>query len=136
MGGACDPDDGFSAADPDEVALVHLAGEIVQLLAAAPEGDAVHAPLALPLALSACMARHCVDPEGLIDAMLPLRRALIVVAALDAASEPVPLTAGDPHDAAVHLARYLHGLLIRAAAACQLQREALASAAAEQLRIA
>ena len=122
-------------ADDDDL-LASLAGDIAELLAAAPDTDATQAPLALPLGLSACMVRHCVDPEGLIEAMLPLRRALIAVSALDAASEPVPLTAGEPEDAALHLAAYLHGLLARASAASDVQRHALASAAAEQLRTA
>lgn len=122
--------------DGEDDLLVRLAGDIAQLLAAAPDTDAIQAPLALPLGLSACMVRHCVDPEGLIEAMLPLRRALIAVSALDAASEPVPLPAGEPEDAALHLAAYLHGLLARASAASDLQRHALASAAAQQLRSA
>jgi hypothetical protein len=120
----------------DNADLWRLAEEIALLLAAAPDTDPTRAPLALPFALSACMARHCVDPEGLIDAMLPLRRALIAVSRLDAASEPVPLTVGEPKDAALHLAAYLHGLMARAAAASDLHRAVLASAAAQQLRSA
>ena len=123
-------------ADEEDDLLASLAGDIAQLLAAAPDTDATQAPLALPLGLSACMVRHCVDPEGLIEAMLPLRRALIAVSALDAASEPVPLATGAPEDAAVHLAAYLHGLLARASAASEIHRHALASAAVEQLRSA
>ena len=122
--------------DEEAVALRHLAAEIALLLAAAPDGDVTHESLVLPLALSACMARYCVDPEALVDAMLPLRRALIAVSALDASIEPVPLTVGDPKDAALRLASYLHGLLSRASAASDLRREALASAAAHQLRSA
>lgn len=120
----------------DDELLARLAGEIALLLAAAPDSDAIRAPLALPLALSACMARHCVDPEGLIEAMLPLRRALLAVSALDPDDEPVPLAAGEPSDAALHLAAYLHGLLARASAASDLRRDALASAAAARLRSA
>jgi hypothetical protein len=116
--------------------LLRLAGEIVLLLAAAPDSDPTRTAVALPFGLSACMARHCVDTEGLIDAMLPLRRALLAASRLDAASEPVPLTAGDPEDAALGLASYLHGLLSRASAASDLHRDALASAVAAQLRSA
>lgn len=135
-GGACPGTaPGVEASDAGEDAL-RLAVEIVQLLAAAPDGDSTHAPLALPLALSACMARHGLDPEDLIDAMLPLRRALITVSALDAAREPVPLTAGEPKEAALSLAGYLHGLLARASVASDVHREALASAAADQLHSA
>lgn len=119
-----------------EEAFLRLAGEVALLLAAAPDGDPVHAPLAIPLALSACMARHCVDAEGLIDAMLPLRRALIAVSDLDAASEPLPLAAGEPKDAALSLAAYLHGLMARAEAASARHRGELATAAARQLRSA
>lgn len=141
LGGGCPSRDAAALepaalADEDDDLLARLAGDIAELLAAAPDTDATQAPLALPLGLSACMVRHCVDPEGLIEAMLPLRRALIAVSALDAASEPVPLTAGEPEDAALHLAAYLHGLLARASAASEIQRHALASAAAEQLRTA
>lgn len=125
-----------SLPDADEEAFLRLAAEVALLLAAAPEGDTVHAPLAIPLALSACMARHCVDAEGLIDAMLPLRRALIAVSDLDAASEPVPLATGEPTDAALSLASYLHGLLARAEAASARHRGELASAAADRLRSA
>lgn len=136
QGGATHPTGGAGLEDDDEEAFFRLAGEIALMLAAAPEGDPARAPLALPLALSACMARHSVDPEGLIDAMLPLRRALIAVSALDATNEPVPLAAGEPREAALHLAAYLHGLLARASAASDLRREALATAAADQLRSA
>ena len=125
-----------ASVDEDAEAFFELAGDIAVLLAGAPEGDAALAPLALPLALSACMVNHGVDPEGLIDAMLPLRRALIDASALDASIEPVPLTVGEPADAALRLASYLHGLLVRAAAASDLHPDALASAAADLLRSA
>ena len=133
QGGGCPVVEVDEREDAD---LLRLAGEIILLLAAAPDGEPARTHVALPFGLSACMARHCLDPEGLIEAMLPLRRALIAASRLDAASEPVPLTAGEPKDAALALAAYLHGLLTRASAASDVHRGALASVVAKQLRSA
>jgi hypothetical protein len=110
-----------------------LCSEVASVLAGTLDNDLEVAPLALPLALSACMARHQVGPEGLIDAMLPLRGALLSVSDLDPSVEPVPLAVGEPRTEALRLAHYLYGLLTRAAASSALHRDALASAAAARL---
>jgi hypothetical protein len=87
----------------------------------------------LPLALSVCMERKDAGTEGLISAMQSLRRAMLAVSGLDPRSEPVPLVAGDPRTAALGLAEYLRGLLGRAARACAVAPDAVASAAAARL---
>jgi len=124
-------------ASPDpEAACRVVAGEVALVLSGTSPQDLASGSLVLALALSVCMERHGVGAEGLVGAMRLLRGAVLADSGLDAASEPVPLAAGDPRSAALALARYLHGLLERAARAIGCGPDAVASSAAARLRLA
>jgi hypothetical protein len=118
-----------------EAATRAVAGAVALVLSGTTRQDLVTGSLVLPLALSVCMERHGVGPDGLVGAMRLLRSAVLADAGLDAASEPVPLAAGDPRSAVVALARYLHGLLERAASVLGCGPDAVASSAAARLRL-
>ena len=94
------------------------------------------APLALPLALSVCMARHGAAADGLVGAMRLLRSALLSISTLDETDEPVPLAAGDQRSAALGFARYLTDLVHRASRATGVATEVIASSAAAHLAAA
>jgi hypothetical protein len=66
------------------------------------------------MSISAWMSWAGTDPTDSIDAMLLLRKALLVVAEIDLQSEPVPLLPADDKVALVNLARYLEDLICRA----------------------
>jgi hypothetical protein len=110
-----------------------VASEVANALAAASDDALVAAPLALPLALSVCMQRHGVDADRLVDTMRALRVAVLRVAGMDRASEPVPVAAGDPRSAALAMADYLVGLLRRAVRESGSSPDDVASAAAALL---
>lgn len=103
------------------------------MLAATPEEESVDASFVLPLALSACMARHKVDAATLLDVLRPLRRAILSLAGGQLNAKPVPLAAGDPRLAVLHLAAHLHELVGEVANAWDVEREAVASSAAALL---
>ncbi len=125
--------DATAEAEEDGVSEGLVAAEVAAALAGATDDVLSSAPLMLPLALSVCMERHDAGTEGLISAMLSLRRAVLAVSGLDSRSEPVPLVAGDPRTAALGLAEYTRGLLVRAARACAAAPDDVASAAAARL---
>jgi hypothetical protein len=116
---------------PDTERIV--AGAVALLLAETSTREASEASFVLPLALSVCMEDYGVDADELVVAMRLVRGAVLDVAGLDGSTEPVPLGAGDPRAAAVSLARYLYGLVIRAARATGALPGAVASSAAAQL---
>lgn len=118
-----------AAADAGRV----VAGEVAAVLAGATDEVLAGAPLALPLALSVCMERHGVGAEELLESMRLLRRAVLLVSGLDAATEPVPIASGEPRAAVLCLADYLHGLLTRAAGSTGHDRGVIASSAAAHL---
>ena len=120
-------------ADARETQGRHLSHEVASVLARAPEQTACGASLELPLALSACMARHRVDAGALLDVLRPLRRAILSLAGADSAGHPIPIAAGDPRQAAVQLAAYLHDLIGQVARAWDVEREAVTSSAAALL---
>jgi hypothetical protein len=66
------------------------------------------------MSISAWMSRAGTDPSDSIDAMLLLRKALLIAAEIDLHSEPVPLLPADDKVALVNLARYLEDLICRA----------------------
>ena len=125
--------DATAEAEEDGVSEGLVAEEVAAALAGATDDVLASAPLALPLALSVCMARHEAGTNGLIAAMQSLRRAVLAVSGLDPRSEPVPLVAGDPRTAALGLAEHLRGLLFRAARACAAAPDDVAKAAAARL---
>jgi hypothetical protein len=110
-----------------------VAAEVALVLGGVSDDVLATGPLTLPLALSVCMERHGTDPEGLMEAMRLVRTAVVCVAGLDPAAEPVPLGAGDPRRGALALADYLLSLLRRAGAATTRPLGALAAAAAAHL---
>lgn len=71
--------------------------------------------LTLPLGLSAWIVRAAIGLPDAYDALLRLRRALLVASGLDLRSEPVPLRVGDQRIALRSLGAYLFGLVGRAA---------------------
>ncbi len=119
--------------EEDGVSEGLVAAEVAAVLAEATDELLATSPLALPLALSVCMERHEAGTDGLIAAMLSLRRAVLTVSGLDPRSEPVPLVVGDPRTAALGLAEYLRGLVSRAAYACAAAPDDVAQAAAAHL---
>lgn len=119
--------------DPAETGR-RVAGEVALVVAGTAEDTLSGAPLALPLALSVCMARNELEADGLVAAMQLLRRAILAVSRLDQSCEPVPLGAGDARMAALFFAKYLHGLFDRAAEATGVARDTLALSAVAQLR--
>jgi hypothetical protein len=88
----------------------------------------------IPFGLTASMARHGAGAHDVVEAILALRRAVVSAAGLDPATEPVPLVVGDPAVAAVSLARYLQGLLDRAARAMRTDAAGVSSATLALLR--
>lgn len=110
-----------------------MAAAVAAVLAQATDDLVAGAPLALPLALSACMARHGTGSEDLIALLRSLRRAVLAVSGLDPRSEPVPLAAGEPRSAALGMAEHVRGLLARASSACAAAPDVVARAAAAQL---
>lgn len=108
-------------------ALAPLAVEVATLLAETTGELISQAPLSLPLALSACMARRNAGADDLVQAMRLVRRALLGISTLDPTGEPVPFLPAESRRAAIEYAAYLHGLFDRAAAAGGTDRDALAS---------
>lgn len=113
-----------------------VAGDVATLLGTVPPGDAGSDTLALPLALSVSMRRHGIDADELVLALRLLRAAVLAVAGLDPSVEPVPLGGGDPVAAALHLGRYVHSLLERAALVSGCHPAAVAEAVAAHLQAA
>jgi hypothetical protein len=84
-------------------------------LAALEVDDLREGNLSLVFSLSAWLRTSGAGIGEALSALLDLRSALLEVAALDRASEPIPLIAGEPRTALLSLATYLHGLIVRAA---------------------
>jgi hypothetical protein len=95
--------------------------------------DLSHGALTLTFGLSAWMRRCSVGAEEAWAGVLMLRAALLEVAGLDRASEPVPLRASDAKTALVSTTIYLDGLLTRAAKATRQDRQAVMAQAVELL---
>jgi hypothetical protein len=66
------------------------------------------------MSVSAWMRQAGTGPGESLDAMLLLRKALLVVAELDLQSEPVPLLPADHKVALMNMARYIEDLICRA----------------------
>jgi hypothetical protein len=89
-------------------------------LAALTDEDLRGSKLNLELEVSVWLRRSGADLAAVPRALLALRRTLLEVSALDAASEPVPLIIEDTQLAVANLCVYLHGLISRGAASLEL----------------
>jgi hypothetical protein len=99
----------------EDHSLEHFAQEAAFGLAELDDCDLAPGNLCLPLGLSLWMQRAGVGLRAARDTLLQLRDALIAASGLDAHTEPVPLVVADPETSALSLARYVEGLLRRAA---------------------
>jgi hypothetical protein len=84
-------------------------------LAALEQADLAPGNLTLRLGLSLWMRRAGIGLRAARDTLLHLREALITASGIDSHTEPVPLVVSDPATSALSLARYIDGLLHRAA---------------------
>jgi len=116
--------------DPDTGALAVDALFVAGVAADAGGADSQ----VIPFGLTASMARHGARAEDVVEAVLVVRRALIVATGLDPATEPVPLVVGDPRVAAVNLGVYLQGLIDRGAARTRTDRATVTMRTLAQLR--
>jgi hypothetical protein len=110
-----------------------VAADVAHVLA--EEACASGSDIDLALALSLPMARHRVNPMGLVASLRLLRHTVLEVSGLDPDREPVPLAAGEPRVAAVAVAVYVADLIGRAASVTGWERAEVARAAADQLTL-
>jgi hypothetical protein len=110
-----------------------FAAEVLRFLAQLSEEGPLGVSLSLPFGLSASMKRHGLGLDETIGAVLSLRRGLLSIPGLDAASEPVPLRVPDRVMFVLNLAVYLDGLLGRAAQVLGVSRGEAADVAVELL---
>jgi hypothetical protein len=66
------------------------------------------------MSISAWMSQAGTDAGESVDAMLLLRKALLVAGEIDLQSEPVPLLPADDKVALMNMARYIEDLICRA----------------------
>jgi len=110
-----------------------FAGEVLRFLAQVSDEGPLGVSLSLPFGLSASMKRHGLGLDETISAILSLRRGLLSIPGLDAASEPVPLRVPDRVMFVLNLAVYLDGLLGRVARVLGVSRGEAADVAVELL---
>ena len=110
-----------------------FAAEVVRLLASLADEGPLGVSLSLPFGLSATMKRHGLGLDETISAVLSVRAALLSVAGLDAANEPVPLRVPDRAMFVLNLTVYLDGLLCRSARVLGVSRGDVADVAVELL---
>ena len=110
-----------------------FACEVLRFLAQLSDDGPLGISLSLPFGLSASMKRHGLGLDETISAILSLRRDLLSLPGIDAASEPVPLRVPDRVMFVLNLAVYLDGLLGRAAKALGVSRGEAADVAVELL---
>ena len=113
----------------EDHSLEQFAHEAAFGLAELEHADLAPGNLSLPLVLSLWMQRAGVGLRAARDTLLALRQALIDASGLDGRTEPVPLVVADPATSALSLARYVEGLLRRAAHATATTRVELAERA-------
>jgi hypothetical protein len=113
----------------EDHSLDHFAHEAAFGLAEFDHADLGPENLSLTLGLSLWMHRAGVGLRGARDSLLTLRDALIDASGLDGRTEPVPLVVADPATSALSLARYVEGLLRRAAHATATTRVEVAERA-------
>ena len=118
------------ASAPNPLKLVTLAAKG---LAELTDDDLRGSKLNLELEVSVWLRRSGADLAVVPRALLALRRTLLQVSALDAASEPVPLVIEDTQLAVSNLCVYLHGLIGRGAASVELGRSAFVDVALAHL---
>ena len=111
-----------------------FASEVLHCIARLSGTGQVPASLSLCFGLSAWMKRFGLGLDETVTTILSLRKALLSVSGLDAASEPVPLRVADRVMFVLNLAVYLDGLLARAARALGVSPGEAADAAVELLR--
>jgi hypothetical protein len=99
----------------EDHSLEQFAHEAALGLAELDHVDLAPGNLSLRLGLSLWMQRAGVGLRAARDTLLELREALIAAAGLDSHTEPVPLVVTDPATSTLSLARYIEGLLRRAA---------------------
>lgn len=110
-----------------------FAGEVLRFLARLSDEGPLGVSLSLPFGLSASMRRYGLGVDETIGAILSLRRGLLSIPGLDAASEPVPLRVPDRVMFVLNLAVYLDGLLGRVAQVLGVSRGEAADVAVELL---
>jgi hypothetical protein len=115
---------------PNPMKLVLLAAKG---LAELTDEDLRGNQLNLELEVSVWLRRSGAELSSVPRALLALRRTLLEVSALDAASEPIPLVIADTQLAVANLCVYLHGLIGRAAASMDLGRAAFVESALAHL---
>lgn len=118
------------ASAPNPIKLVTLAAKG---LAELTDDDLRGSKLNLELEVSVWLRRSGAELDAVPRALLALRRTLLEVSALDAASEPVPLIIADTQLAVANLCVYLHGLIGRGAASVDHERTAFVEAALAHL---
>ena len=102
-------------------------------LAELTDDDVRGSKLNLELEVSVWLRRSGAELSSVPRALLALRRAVLDVSELDAASEPVPLVIEDTQLAVANLCVYLHGLIGRAATSVRLAPAALVESALSHL---
>lgn len=115
---------------PNPMKLVTLAAKgLADLSAEDLRGNQLN----LDLEVSVWLRRSGAELTTVPGALLALRRALLEVSRLDAATEPVPIVIGETQRAVSNLCVYLHGLITRAAGSAKLGRAELVDAALARL---
>ena len=99
----------------EDHSLEQFAQEAALGLAELDQADLAPGNLTLRLGLSLWMRRAGIGLRTARDTLLDLREALITATGIDGRTEPVPLVVNDPATSALSLARYIDGLLRRAA---------------------
>ncbi len=113
---------------------VEFASDVVRCIVRLSQEGPPAGSLSVPFGLTAWMVRHGASVDDAIDAVLRLRSAVLAVAELDTASEPVPLRVADPATFVLNLTVYLDGLVCRAAKALGVSPGEAADAALGLLR--
>ena len=124
------PDQGLS----EQAFVSEVVRGMAALSAEGPRPDDVEeGDLTLPLGLSAWIVRAAIGLPDAYDAMLRLRKAIVVSGGLELRSEPVPLRVADQRIALRSLGAYLFGLVGRAARHAGVSSVELAEAALDRL---
>jgi hypothetical protein len=113
---------------------IEFASDVVGCIVRLSREGPAAGSLSVPFGLTAWMVRNGAGVEDAIDTVLRLRAAVLAVAGLDAATEPVPLRVADSVMFVLNLAVYLDGLVGRAARALGVSPGEAADAALELLR--
>jgi hypothetical protein len=134
-GGDAGAGDALGDATPPgpERSPVGFASALALGLADLSRDDLADDSLVLALSVSAWLRQTGVGLTAARTSLFALRRAVLAASELDAASEPIPLAAGDPGAAVLGLARYLWDVLDRAARRLDGSRRRVATGALDLL---